>query len=41
MVLEQRRRRWTRPEKDVPDGYLNVYRALSRSAAQGAVLGLD
>lgn len=40
-VLEQRRRRWTRPGKDVPDGYLNVYRALSRSAAQGAVLGLD
>lgn len=39
--LERRRRQWTRPEKDVPGGYLNVYRALSRSAAQGAVLGLD
>lgn len=37
-TLEQRRRAWRRPEKDLPDGYLHVYRALSRSAAQGAVL---
>ena len=40
-ALEQRRRRWIRPEKDIPDGYLNIYRAVSRSSAQGAVLALD
>lgn len=40
-ALGQRRQRWARPEKDVPGGYLSVYRALSRSAAQGAVLGVD
>lgn len=40
-TLERRRRVWTRPEKELPDGYLKVYRALSRSAAQGAVLDAE
>lgn len=39
--LEKRRRNWAPPEKDLPDGYLNVYRTLSRSAAQGAVVSVD
>lgn len=40
-TLEERRRVWQRPEKELPEGYLKVYRALSRSAAQGAVLDTD
>ena len=36
--LERRRGRWTRPEKDVEPGYLNTYRRISKSAAQGAVV---
>lgn len=37
-VLEERRAHWQRPEKELPDGYLNVYRKISQSAAQGAVV---
>lgn len=40
-TLEERRRVWQRPEKELPEGYLKLYRALSRSAAQGAVLDTD
>lgn len=36
--LERRRTLWTRPEKAVADGYLNLYRKNSLSAAQGAVV---
>lgn len=36
--LERRRERWVRPEKDVRPGYLNTYRRISQSAAQGAVV---
>lgn len=37
-VLAQRRDRWVRPEKELKDGYLNTYRRISRSAAEGAVV---
>lgn len=37
-VLEQRRQCWVRPEKELKDGYLNTYRRISRSAAEGAVV---
>ena len=37
-VLATRRVHWTRPEKDIPDGYLHTYRRTSRSAAEGAVV---
>ena len=37
-VLAERKTRWQRPEKNLPDGYLNVYRRISQSAAQGAVV---
>lgn len=37
-VLEQRRQNWVRPEKELKDGYLNTYRRISRSAAEGAVV---
>lgn len=37
-VLEARKLRWQRPEKVLPDGYLNTYRKISQSAAQGAVV---
>ncbi len=36
--LEQRRTRWVRPEKEIKDGYLNTYRRISRSAAEGALV---
>ena len=37
-VLENRKQGWQRPEKAVPQGYLNTYRKISRSAAEGAVV---
>lgn len=37
-VLEQRRKNWVRPEKELKDGYLNTYRRISKSAAEGAVV---
>lgn len=37
-VLDQRRRNWIRPEKELPEGYLNTYRKISKSAAEGAVV---
>ena len=37
-TLAARRSRWQRPEKVLPDGYLNLYRKISQSAAQGAVV---
>ncbi len=37
-VLEERRSRWVRPEKELPDGYLSTYRKISKSAAEGAVV---
>lgn len=37
-VLAQRKKRWVRPEKELKDGYLNTYRRISRSAAEGAVV---
>lgn len=37
-VLAQRKERWVRPEKELKDGYLNTYRRISRSAAEGAVV---
>lgn len=36
--LEERRTRWVRPEKELQDGYLNTYRRISKSAAEGAVV---
>lgn len=37
-VLQSRRKNWVRPEKKLKDGYLNTYRRISRSAAEGAVV---
>lgn len=37
-VLQSRRQNWVRPEKELKDGYLNTYRRISRSAAEGAVV---
>lgn len=37
-ILEQRRKNWARPEKELKDGYLNTYRRISKSAAEGAVV---
>lgn len=37
-VLQSRRKNWIRPEKKLKDGYLNTYRRISRSAAEGAVV---
>lgn len=36
--LNRRRAGWTPVEKQLEDGYLNVYRKISRSAAEGAVV---
>lgn len=38
-TLSRRAGHWKRPEKDIPDGYLNIYQAMSSSAAEGAVVG--
>lgn len=35
--LDVRRKNWKPVEKILPDGYLNVYKKISRSAAEGAV----
>ncbi len=37
-ILEERRKNWMRPEKDIPAGYLRTYRKTSKSAAEGAVV---
>ena len=37
-TLYNRRAAWQCPEKDVPEGWLQIYRSISRSAAEGAVL---
>lgn len=37
-VLQSRRKNWIRPEKKLKNGYLNTYRRISRSAAEGAVV---
>lgn len=37
-TLAQRRKKWVRPEKEVAPGYLNTYRKISKSAAEGAVV---
>ncbi len=37
-VLEERRKGWQPVEKQLPPGYLNVYKRTSKSAAQGAVV---
>ena len=36
--IEKRRKNWHRTEKDVAHGYLETYRRVSKSAAQGAVV---
>ena len=38
-TLDERAAAWRRPEKEIPDGYLNIYQAASCSAAEGAVMG--
>lgn len=38
-TLSRRAGHWKRPEKDIPDGYLDIYQAMSSSAAEGAVVG--
>ncbi len=37
-TLSMRRKCWVRPEKQVASGYLNTYRKISKSAAEGAVV---
>lgn len=37
-TLAARKQKWIRPEKNLPDGYLNTYQRISRSAAQGAIV---
>lgn len=39
-TLTARREGWKRPHKDIPDGYLKIYQTASRSAAEGAVVGV-
>ncbi|GLC81672.1 dihydroxy-acid dehydratase [Lacrimispora brassicae] len=38
VVLKERKKCWIRPEKEILDGYLNTYKKISQSAAQGAVV---
>ena len=38
VVLKERKKYWIRPEKEILDGYLNTYKKISQSAAQGAVV---
>ena len=38
-ILADRKKAWKKPAKDIPDGYLKLYRAASRSAAEGATVG--
>lgn len=37
-ILSKRREKWTRPEKKIAKGYLETYKKISKSAAQGAVV---
>lgn len=37
-ILAKRKKQWVKPEKDIPKGYLETYKKISRSAAQGAVV---
>ena len=37
-LLQKRKQHWVRPEKKLKDGYLNTYRRISKSAAEGAVV---
>ena len=37
-TLEERRKHFTRKEKEMPAGYLDIYRRISLSASQGAVV---
>lgn len=37
-ILNERKKSWVRPEKDIADGYLKTYKKISQSAAQGAVV---
>lgn len=37
-VIEERKTRWVKPEKDIRSGYLNTYKKICRSAAEGAVV---
>lgn len=36
--LQERRKQWQPVMKALPDGYLKIYRKMSRSAAEGAVV---
>lgn len=36
--LEERRKSWTRPEKDIPKGYLKLYSKVAASANKGGVI---
>lgn len=38
-ILADRKKAWKKPKKDIPDGYLKLYRAASHSAAEGATVG--
>ena len=37
-VIEERKTRWVKPEKDIRSGYLNTYKKICKSAAEGAVV---
>lgn len=37
-VIEERKTRWVKPEKEIRSGYLNTYKKICRSAAEGAVV---
>ena len=39
--LEKRRALWKPLEKQLPDGYLNIYRKITKSAAEGAVMEME
>lgn len=36
--IEERRKHWVRVEKDIPNGYLNTYKKIGKSAAKGAIV---
>ena len=37
-ILDERKKNWQRPQKEIKDGYLKTYQKTSLSAAQGAVV---
>lgn len=37
-VIENRKKMWIKPEKDIQNGYLQTYKKICKSAAQGAVV---